>query len=316
MEEDNMRDCAPVIVFTYNRLDHTMQTLKALDSSPLAKETDIFIYCDNYKNQEAKEKVEAVRNFVDSFAKQSCFRTVNVIKAEKNKGLANSIIQGVTEIINRYGRAIVVEDDLLTDINFLRFMNSGLDYYENDSRIWALSGYSFPMKALENYDHDVFFTMRGCSWGWATWKDRWDTVDWEVKSYDSFKHNWIKRFNFAKWGRDLPRMLDYQMLYNINSWAIRWCYQAFIEKKYTVYPKKSLLLNLGTDGSGTHSSERIKKYDTIIQNAGNYECKFEFLEINESIRKEFKKIYSNGFWDDIKSEIKGMLIRIGIYKLK
>ena len=88
-----MRDCAPVIVFTYNRLDHTMQTLKALDSSPLAKETDIFIYCDNYKNQEAKEKVEAVRNFVDSFAKQSCFRTVNVIKAEKNKGLANSIIQ-------------------------------------------------------------------------------------------------------------------------------------------------------------------------------------------------------------------------------
>ena len=305
-----MSDFAPVIVFTYNRVNHLKRTLDALNSCEHASETDLFIYCDSYKSDKDKTMVEMAISVVDAFALNNRFHSLTITKADKNKGLAKSIMDGVTSVIDLYGKAIVVEDDLIASRYFLRYMNDALDYYKNDKSICAISGYTFPMKSLETYPYDLYLSGRGCSWGWATWADRWNMVDWNVSDYCYFKHNLFKRIKFSQWGSDLPILLDYQMNLNANSWAIRWCYSAFSRNMLTVYPKRSYIKNCGIDGSGVHSqNSTTHRFDTDFDDNEEYRCNFQPLMIDEKIRKEFAKRYSAGVSVDIKEQIKAFLIR-------
>lgn len=301
---------APVLLFVFNRPEHTRKTIEKLNSLPEVKNTKLFIFSDQAKKEKDKELVAEVRNILDQYACNSNFAEVEIRKADTNKGLAASIIGGVTEIINKFGRVIVLEDDLEVAPDFLAYMNGALDYYKNKENIWAISGYTFPIKALENYEHDVYLSGRGCSWGWATWKDRWNTVDWMVSDYPFFKFNLKKRHEFAKWGDDLPILLDAYIYGEIHSWAIRWCYEAFKQGKFTIYPVKSRVSNHGTDGSGTNFSHIENRYDTILNNEVKA-IQFDMPEINESIRKEFAKKFATPVMR-LKMQIRWFLIRTGI----
>ena len=173
------------------------------------------------RNKEQKGK--AVRQYIDSIIPDSLFKSVTIIKAESNRGLANSVINGVSEIINRFGRVIVVEDDLVTTPDFLSYMNRALDFYRDDPKIWSISGYSFKMKIPKSYKHDIFLSYRASSWGYATWADRWNTVDWELKDYQQFSKDWKMQHVLNRGGRDLSLMVHDQVEGRIDSWAIRWC---------------------------------------------------------------------------------------------
>ena len=282
---------APVILFVYNRLDHTQGVIDTLTKNLLAVESELYVFSDAAKSKKGLDKVNEVRNFIQDKSWHSKFKKVTIIEAEKNKGLAKSVISGVTKIINEYGKVIVVEDDLVLNPYFLNYMNDALNFYENKEEIWSISGYSFPMKSLEKYPHDVFYSYRGCSWGWATWKDRWNLVDWEVKDYRNLSQDseWIKRFN--RGGGDLFQMLTNQMEGKIDSWAIRWCFAQSNLEKYTVYPKISYLGNEGCDGSGTNCG--FEGNNTSMIERENYLCKFETLKIEKKIAREFYLYYTD-----------------------
>lgn len=306
---------APVVLFVYNRPEHTMRLLRSLNRTNEAVHTKLFIFSDQAKNETMQEKVQEVRRFIARFIKdESCFREVEVREAVKNKGLAKSIIDGVTDIIEIYGKVIVLEDDLEVSADFLNYMNGALDFYRDADDIWAISGYTFPMKALEGYRHDVYLTGRGCSWGWATWQERWNTVDWNVRDYPKFKHNIAKRHAFAKWGGDLPEMLDAYMYGEIHSWAIRWCYAAFKQGKLTVYPTRSKVKNGGTDGSGTNFHSVETRYDTQLSTC-NQSYVFEHCDVDERIRREFASKYLTSI-EKVKLKVRWFLIRIGLLRRK
>ena len=291
---------APVVLFVYNRLEHTIDVLESLSKNLLAKDTELFVFSDAAKSEKGLEKVNEVREYINRKNWQSSFQSVTIIQAEKNKGLANSVIDGVSEIIEKYGKVIAVEDDLILSPYFLKYMNGALDYYQNDSQIWSISGYSFPMKCLQRYSHDVFYSYRGCSWGWATWSDRWQTVDWEARDYYKMRDDekWIERFN--RGGVDLADMLTMQMEGKIDSWAIRWCFSQSNQEKYTVYPKNSYLQNSGCDG--THSGNNDKFHTNI--NDCVLECKYESLGIEKRLAKEFQKKYKDTISDKVKRKLK------------
>lgn len=294
---------APVVLFVYNRLDHTMNVIESLQKNLLADKTDLYVFSDAAKNEGAKKAVQDVREYIHREDWRKSFQSVSIIEAEKNKGLANSIIGGVTDIINQYHRVIVVEDDLILSPYFLTYMNEALDYYQNDQKIWSISGYSFPMKSLEKYDHDVFYSYRGCSWGWATWSDRWALVDWDVKDYSKMINDkaWKEKFN--RGGSDLSGMLTRQMEGKSDSWAIRWCFSQSNHDMYTIYPSKSYVLNEGCDGSGTHCGDD-GEYDTDIYGCKK-NCKFEKLGIDKKITREFWYKYS----DTLDKKIKRNLLK-------
>ena len=141
---------APVVLFVYNRLDHTMNVIESLSKNIGAKETDLYVFSDAAKTERGLEKVDEVREYIRKTDWREHFQKVIVVEAEQNKGLAKSIIGGVTEILKEYGKVIVVEDDLVLSPYFLEYMNGALDYYKETENIWSLSGYSFPMRGLKN----------------------------------------------------------------------------------------------------------------------------------------------------------------------
>ena len=301
---------APVLLFVYARPNHTKKMIESLSKNKLAKESEVWIFSDNAKKDSAKENVRQVREYIHSIENKGYFKKVHIIEAQKNKGLANSVIDGVTEIINELGKAIILEDDLVVTNNFLDYMNEALDFYEKDERIWSISGYNFSMDIPEKYKHDIFLSYRGCSWGWATWKEQWNTVDWNVEDYNKFKNSYKKRKHFNKGGNDLSLMLDRQMRKEIDSWAIRWCYSQSKQNKYTIYPVNSLVCNIGLDGSGTHSGN-IRDYDVTINDTNTY--KLENVEENKEILEIFKRKYNYGLKQKIR-EIFSILNIYGIIK--
>ncbi len=299
---------APIVLFVYNRLDHTQGVIDTLSKNSLAKESELYIFSDAAKNESGREKVNAVRAFVCDKTWHNNFKKVTIIEAEQNKGLAKSIIAGVTKIIHEYQRVIVLEDDLVLSPYFLNYMNEALDFYEKEENIWSISGYSFPMKCMKEYPHDVFYSYRGCSWGWATWSDRWNLVDWDVKDYQALSRDpeWIKKFN--RGGGDMFQMLTNQMEGRINSWAIRWCFTQSNLEKYTVYPKISYIGNEGCDGSGTNCG--FEGDNTSMVDREKYQCKFEKLEIEKRVAREFYLNYTDTLDKKIVRNIKKLKTKI------
>lgn len=248
-----MTNLAPVVLFVYNRTDHVRKTVEALLNNELVEDTDLIVYADGPKEgatEQTKQQIQAVREYVSSV---SGFKSIELHFAEKNIGCADSIIQGVTETVNRFGKVIVVEDDIVTNRFFLRFMNEGLRFYEKDKRIFTLGATSIGITLPENYKYDVYLSCRSVSWGWATWSDRWALADWNIEQYDIIKHpNWWRVKSFNRGGEDLYDMLLMQLHGEIDAWDIRWEYCIQQHHGYTVVPVKSFASNCGMDNSGTH----------------------------------------------------------------
>ncbi|MES1221841.1 MAG: sugar transferase, partial [Bacteroidota bacterium] len=232
-------------------------------------------------------------NSVRSYLKQvTGFRSIHITEASKNKGLANSIIEGVTDIINHHGKIIVLEDDLLSSSNFLVYMNKALEYYSDNDKIFSVSGFSMPVKGL--CEDDIYFTGRSSSWGWATWKQQWNKVDWEVKDYPQFNQDRFAKQAFNKMGSDMSQMLRKQIQGKINSWAIRWCYYQFKHQLFTVYPAISKIRNIGLeDARATHTNERFSRFKTTIDISENTTFNFtDKVTLDKNIIKQFVKPYS------------------------
>ncbi len=243
---------APVLVFTYNRPEHTKELFDSLGRCKGIETHDLYVFSDGAKNADAESKVNAVREYLREISKTSAFKSITVFEQEKNKGLANSIIDGVTKIINQCGTVIVLEDDLCVADDLLEYMQSCLEYYESDNRVGAISGFSHTLKCKKEDENKVYKSRTGNSWGWATWKNRWDRVDWEVTDYNIFKSNHKSRAKFNAQQEGISNMLDQQMEGKIDSWAVRWDYFFFKNGLWTIYPYFSKVVNNGFDGSGTH----------------------------------------------------------------
>ena len=280
---------APICLFTYNRLSETQQTIEALKKNFLASKSDLFVFSDGPKNAGAKLKIEDVREYLRSI---NGFMSVTIFESEENKGLAKSIISGVTQIIKKEGKVIVLEDDLITTPNFLDFMNQALVYYANNPKIHSISGYSHDLPTLKKYPKDYYLGYRACSWGWGTWADKWENIDWKVESYNQFKYNYIEQFRFMVGGSDMPRMLKRQMKGHIDSWAIRWCYDQFRNKRLTVFASKSKVKSIGFGNDATHT-KTSKRFNTVLDTNLQREFSFENeLLVDKRLKSEFQNNYS------------------------
>lgn len=246
---------APVAVFAYSRADKLKKCLEALERNPLVDRTDLFLFADGAKGATDYEKVEQVKDFIHQYQKESKFSSVTVIEQPQNLGLANSIIGGVTKVINEHKKIIVVEDDLIVSEDFLSYMNQGLDYYEDMKEYGSISSYTYPLPELKNYPKDIYVTHKGECQGWGTWYDRWHEVDWTVSDFGVYMRDKKKRKAFDAIEKGLDSMLIAQQAGQVDSWAVRWCYHLFNHQLLTVYPRVSRVRNIGFDGSGVNSGD-------------------------------------------------------------
>ena len=239
---------APIALFAYKRPDHTLRCLKALSRCGLASESVLYIFCDGAKGVSDRGDVERVRDLARS--RKWC-GDVRIILGERNRGLADSIISGVSMLCDEYGKAIVLEDDLVVSPFFLQYMNDALALYEKTEQVMQISGYMFDVDVKSNTD--AFFLPFTTSWGWATWARAWKHFDPSMADYHLLakERDLRRRFNLDG-AYDFYAMLTRQKEGKLDSWAIRWYLSVFITHGLVLYPRKSLVQNKGWDESGVH----------------------------------------------------------------
>ena len=299
---------APIVLFVYNRFKHTKLTVEALARNCLAKDSALYIFSDGPKIQSEDQDILQIREYIKSIGDKNWFKNVIITEQEKNRGLANSVIEGVSKVIAQFGSVIVVEDDIVTSPYFLSYMNQALDYYADNPQIWSISGYTFPMKSLKKYDKDVCLSYRACRWGWGTWRDRWESIDWDIPDYQEFRANKMEVRRFERGGRDLSSMLESQRQGLTDSWAIRWCYWQSKRDALTIYPRISLVKNIGYDGSGTHEGNEDVFGNFVIEDQRR-SYQLSGIKLNNKIINEFYETYSATLGFRIKKKIRKILGR-------
>lgn len=276
--------CAPITLFVYNRPGHTRRTIDALKQNKLAQESDLVIFSDAPKTEVQADKIREVRQYIRQI---DGFKSVSIVERASNLGLANSIIDGVTSIVNKYGRIIVLEDDMVTSPYFLTYMNEALERYANDDRVVSIHGYMFP---IERSLPEAFFLLGADCWGWATWSRGWSCFvsDGQFLLDELKRRNLISSFDYNG-TYPFAKMLEGQIKGENDSWAVRWHASAFLANKLTLHPGQSLVHNIGNDNSGTHcglSTEMDVKLSSTPINFENVP-----VESSRKGRKEFEKFF-------------------------
>jgi hypothetical protein len=297
------KNLVPIVLFVYNRPLHTKQTIEALQKNELANESELFIYSDAPKNNEAQSDVDEIREYVKSI---NGFKKVTIIERDKNWGLANSIIDGVSSIVNQYGKVIVLEDDLVTSPYFLKFMNEALEFYENEKRVWHISGWNYPIEADDS--NDVFLWRVMNCWGWATWADRWQHYERDIdKTIATFSKKEIKKFNLDGVENFWSQVIDNKEK-RINTWAIFWYATIFKNNGLCLNPTQTYVDNIGLDGSGIHCGVK-KGYEDRLNLKQNIVFLDDIIESSSYVQK-IQNIMRGNLLKRVKRFVKKMIKRL------
>lgn len=290
MGEKMGKELAPIVLFVYNRLWHTQQTINALLKNELAIESDLIVYSDGGKDDASWSLVNNVRSYLKTITN---FKSVTLFFRDKNIGLATNIIDGVTSVVNKYGKVIVLEDDIVTAPSFLKYMNEALEFYKYTDKVWHVSGWNYPIERVDSISDDVFLWRVMNCWGWATWHDRWryykKQPDYLIKNFtdaDKYRFNVDDSYDF--WSQILDNQSGH-----INTWAIFWYATIFEHDGLCLNIYNSLVRNIGFDGNATHT----KQGGDLIRQRLSKKIEFNFckdIKESELALKEIKKHMKRG----------------------
>ena len=260
---------APIAFFGYNRPEHTFRALQFLSQNQLISESELFLFCDGPKTNAPSETVTKIKEVRRIASSVNWCKKIQLVFNDVNKGLAQSIVDGVTQLTNDYGKVIVLEDDLLTSEDFLMYSNQALDLYENENKLMHISGYMYPQLRYpfrKRLPETFALSVMAC-WGWSTWKRAWKNYQ---SSSEQLLHKLYSSHLITKFNLDgATKSLEHQLIQNyekqIDTWAIKWNASIFLNEGLCLFPKNSLVRNIGNDGSGIHSgSTKIYEKQKIV----------------------------------------------------
>lgn len=283
-------DPAPIVMCIYARPDYLRRTLESLAQNPLASESVLYAFCDGPREEAHREGCEASRRVVEN---ATGFKDVVVKTFDKNRGPAVATVESVTDVINRHGKCVVIEEDIVSTPYFLTYLNEGLERYRDKQRVFTLCGYSPEMRGIpKDYPFDAFFSYRTMCWGWATWADRWSKGDWEIKDFPAFKRDRAMQERFNRGGADMSRMLIAVMEGRIVTWDVQWDFAAFKHDGLALLPVYSLVRNIGTDETGTNFTKGTIKFNVDLSKARPIERWPDAIEVDPRMARSFRAFHA------------------------
>lgn len=296
---------APIALFVYNRPDHTLKTIEALSKNKGASESLIYVFCDGPKSDASLDEIKKIEETRELFDHLKGFKKVEIIKQPKNKGLADSIVDGVTEILRIHASIIVLEDDIVTSPAFLEYMNWALDEYQREERVMHVSGYWFPVSQFSKLPELFFLNLATC-WGWGTWTDSWQKFSRsKSETIDLLDKSKMEKFNLDGYG-DFETQLKKNFDGTIKTWAIFWYLAIFLNNGLSLHPNFSFTNNIGHDMSG-ENSYLTDKYNWDNLNTRSRVNLSAPLELNSQaigLLKEFyRKLYQPSLFERIQNKI-------------
>lgn len=295
---------APVVIFTYNRLDHLTQTIDALRANYLAKRSTIYIVSDGAKDSAHAARIDQLRRYVDSI---DGFAEVNRIYRDKNLGALESISRAEAQILHDHGSIISMEDDNISSRNFLNFMNDGLQTYAADPTVFSVCGYCPPIAVPETYDREYWFYQWNLSWGYATWKNKHDQIYPLINKYRDFKRDGTFAAVNAVGGLYVADSLrrDHKRQGVFPDAVL--CAKMTRAGMRSVIPVVSKIRNIGSDGSGVSGSRRADQNDVVLDDGSTTDFNFGGVRpMNQQLVAEAVKFYNGGLLTRISR-------RLGIY---
>ena len=297
-----MQQLAPLALFVYNRPQHTLRTLESLLQNELAPKSKLYIFSDGPKTAQDEQKVAEVREIIH---RVTGFHSIEIIEREKNAGLANSIIAGVSRLVQEYGQVIVFEDDLITSPHTISYFNKALDRYREVEQVMHIGSYMFPIQT-ENLP-ETFFFRAATSWGWATWERAWKhfepNIDILIEQFDEEKKHAFSIDSSMNYWKQIQEFKSGKN----NSWAIRWYASIFMKNGLTLNPSHSLVRNIGHDGTGVHSG-----LNDIYEVAINQHPISQFPEILEENKEAYEAL--KNYFANRKGSLLARLKRVIIMK--
>ncbi|MCE7728138.1 glycosyltransferase family protein [Vibrio campbellii] len=283
---------APIVIFAFNRPENILEMIDSLSKCELSGESQLYVYIDGPRSELDSIKCNDVREIIESYSHH--FKEVQITQRKLNFGLAKSLISGVSDVFKNHDSVIVLEDDLVFTNNFLVYMNEAISYYKNNKRIGSISGFSTKMSGIIDNKEDVYTHPRACSWGWATWKDRWNSCDWEYRPRTLLETMALRNMT-RKAGQDVYRMFLHQLNGKINSWAIRWTIHHLRNNLHVIYPYKSKVRNIGFGVDATHC-KGTNPFPILLDESNNYS--FIFSKNIEYNKKNISKVnyYHSNFY--------------------
>ena len=295
---------APILVSIYNRKKSLLECIEYLKKSKLASESVLYIVSDFAYKQDDIEIIEEIREEIKEI---KGFKKVISINNKKNLGSFVSLKLAIDEVVNKHGKIIFLEDDIRVSPYFLEYMNEALNLFEDNKKIFSISGYLFPIKEIENSKNDIFIWERYCPWGMGIWKDRWNKIDWDLKEYDKFVKDKEKVKKFNNIEPNAIIMLERVKEGIVNAMDAKICFHSFNNNLYTIYPKKTLTVNRGHDGSGEHCGEDEKYYNQELDENFN-PILIDKLEVDKRIYRALY-LYHYSF---LRHVVRPLLKKIGL----
>lgn len=286
-----MLSYAPIALSTYTRLDHLRKTVASLQKNDISSKSSLYVFSDAPQSG-AEQKVEGVRNYLKTV---NGFGSVTIVEREKNNRIKNNR-GGMKQLLDSYGKMIFLEEDIVVAPGFLQFMNSALEFYQNNEQVLSVSGYCPPMNIPSNYLFDTFLLPRFNAWGFATWKSKFDPFDFSTAGFKEKKQDktFVKKLSAG--GEDIYSMVEADCNGLIDALDVRVMFHQTLADKYTVYPRHSLVQNIGHDGTGIHCGKSTKFHiESFWQKKSNFiflkdvKVNKEILKANQLFRKKNKK---------------------------
>ncbi len=314
-------ELAPIVLFVYNRPHHTDKTLQHLKANFLANESTLYIYADGPRVDCDKAKLSTIDEVRLIIKREKWCKEVIIYESNINIGLAQSIKMGVTDVLKRHDKVIVLEDDLITSPAFLSYMNCCLSHYSERNSVFSIGGYCLPPEKLtipNDYNYDVFVSLRNTSWGWATWQNRWKQVDWNVNLFDEISNNPFIVDSLNWKGDDVFKMLQSQQNGSLNIWSIQFVVAHFVNHAISILPTKSYVDNIGMDGTG----ENCISTDSLKNSELNTNTNIKLLDIlyqDKRIINSFYNAYCHlkrPLWQKIFNRMSRLFGGENIYNIK
>ena len=281
-----------IVLFGFNRPDKLRACLDSLARNENSSAYILNVFIDGARNHSELELTEKCANLLKM---DWNFKEIRLVKRDINLGLAQSIIGGVSEVLESADSVIVLEDDLLVAPLFLTYMQTSLRKYSSEESVVSIHGYTYPGVGQGN---KCFFLKGADCWGWATWRDRWKEVNWDTPSliHQISSTNRIREFDLDNTA-NYSVMLEQQFHGEIDSWAIRWHASAYLDEKITLYPPVSFVNNVGSDGSGTHGRSTAFTIESFAAVLPEYPDRIEeFGEARERLKIFYKKNLKRDLW--------------------
>ena len=303
-----MSDLAPILIFCFDRPDHLRRVLESITRNPESASSHLILRMDGAPAGASPDRLARMDSVRQLLRERAWCKSVEIHESERNMGLAGSVMEGVSDAVARFGRVIVLEDDLECSPFFLQFMNRALDVYADDHRVISISGYIYPIKATLP---ETFFLRGADCWGWATWKRGWDLFrsDGNALLSELQSRQLSAAFDFDG-SYPYTEMLTDQVNGKNDSWAIRWYASAFLLGKLSLYPGRSLVQNLGIDGSGTHNGRSDRWQVPLAESAIAVERK-ESVEdpfVVERLQDYFRALNQpDPFWKRVVRRLRRMI---------